>query len=554
VPGWRTWSLDALSVVRPALLARRRSRADGRHARGVYYTPPELAAGLIALALPPRATAPRGAGFAVLDPACGCGNLLVPALRALIAADPAAAEAAPEARARIAAALVPCIAGLDTDPLAVEVTRTRLAWEAGGVTEGMRVQQGDALVQLADDAPGAWDVVLGNPPFLSRLRRDSALPAETVARVREVLGLPARATIDAAALFLGLAGRAVRRGGRVAMVQPVSFLASEGAEPVRRRLALDGALHALWIPTVRFAGTGVQVAVVAWEREGPRQVAGAVGHGARAPASPGTLRDMDVLAGSPGWGALAAEALGVPGVTLPEHVRTLGGIARIEADYRDAFYGLVPAVREAHDDEVPSRTTPGLLVTGHVDPARLRWGRVPCRFAGRRFVRPVVDLAVLQGVDPDRAAWARRRATPRVVLATQGRVLEAAADPAGAWVNVTPTITVTPHDPGDLWRVLAMLSAPCVSAALASRATGTGLSLGALRVGAGAIRALPLPVDAVAWAHAADAARMAMTADESTWHEALAVLGAAADAAYGLSDTARLRWWREGATARRVRR
>jgi predicted RNA methylase len=539
--------LDALALVRPALLPRR--APGGRHGAGVYYTPAGLAEEVVALVR----TAPTPPGDPacprVIDPACGCGNLLVPVLRAFL--DARGVQGA--ARARLAASLLPQVAGLDTDRLAVEVARTRLAWEAGGDATGLRVAVGDGLAALADAAPAAWDVVVGNPPFLTRLRRDTALPPPIVTRVREVLALPPRATVDASALFLGLAARAVGAGGQVAMVQPASFLAGEGAAPIRRRLAQDGTVRAVWWPDARFAGASVQVVVIAWERGGPRHGTCAVGRGPRRPV-PGTRAwSMDALADAPTWGVLAAEALGVPRVSLPAvgHGRTLGARARVEADYRDAFYGLVPAVREEVASEDSGRDTRRLLVTGHVDPARLRWGEVACRFARERLLRPVVDLAVLDGVDPTRAAWVRRRAVPRVVVATQGRVLEAAVDAEGAYVNVTPTITVVPHDPCDLWRLLAVLGAPCVSALLAARSLGAGLSPGALRVSAGAIRALPLPTDEAAWERAADAARVASHAEEPALHDALVAFGVAADAAYGVDDPATRDWWQAGIAPRR---
>jgi hypothetical protein len=91
------------------------------------------------------------------------------------------------------------------------------------------------------------------------------------------------------------------------------------------------------------------------------------------------------------------------------------------------------------------------------------------------------------------ADWVDRLRRPKVLVATQTRVVEAVADPDGDLVPVTPVIAVVPNDPGDVWRVAAALTAPPVAALVQRRLAGTGLSPGSVRLTASIVADLPLP-------------------------------------------------------------
>src|SRR5262245_8750505 len=81
---------------------------DERRARGIYYTPPDIARLATKLTLGPLTTAPR-----ILDPACGAGEFLMEAYRTLRQRfGPAAARRA--------------IFGADIDADAVSAARDRL--------------------------------------------------------------------------------------------------------------------------------------------------------------------------------------------------------------------------------------------------------------------------------------------------------------------------------------------------------------------------------------------------------------------------------------------
>ncbi len=122
---------------------------DRRKASGAYYTPPEAVAVLLDHALEPvlaRTSHAEVARLRVLDPACGGGNFLLPAMERLAVRLRQAGHRDDEAR-RLAAR---CVVGVDVDPTAVVLARLAL-WLAVGdsrqspVAFADQVRLGDAL-------------------------------------------------------------------------------------------------------------------------------------------------------------------------------------------------------------------------------------------------------------------------------------------------------------------------------------------------------------------------------------------------------------------------
>ena len=154
-----------------------------------------------------------------------------------------------------------------------------------------------------------------------------------------------------------------------------------------------------------------------------------------------------------------------------------------------------------------------LVTAGLVEPARTVWGRRATRLAGRRLQAPAVDVIALRAWstgpdgDPRLAAWADARLRPKVVVATQTRVVEAAVDDDGSWWPSVPVISVVidpEHDDDEhRWLLAAALSAPPVSAWAAERIGGTALAAHALKLSARQVLEVPLPVDRDAWAEGA---------------------------------------------------
>jgi SAM-dependent methyltransferase len=446
--------------------------SDERRTRGAFYTPPDLVDWILDRALG-VSTGSTTKHHRVLDPACGTGHFLVAAARRL--------------------GDVRAVHGSDLDPEAVRIARLRLQAEDPDVPP----EEIEARVRVADGLT-AWDgarfdAVIGNPPFLGQLKRRTA-------GQRGGLG----AYTDTSAAFLHRSLDLVAEGGTVALVQPLSVLGARDAGPVRTAVAEVGAVTDLWVADRPvFRGTSVLACV-------PVVRIGAAGG-----------------PGPDGWGRLAAPHFGIPAVELATGSGRVGDLAVCTADFRDQYYGLVPHVRDGGPG------TP-LITSGLVEPAACEWGRRRTRFARQDYDAPVVDVPALAAADPRLGAWAASRLVPKLLVAGQGRVIEAVVDERGEWLPSVPVVSVLPHDAADLWRILAVLLAPPVVADAAARYLGTGLSPGSVKVSARQVAALPLPPDAAGWAAGADLAREGRLADTA----------AVMTQAYGIDEAdAVLDWW-----------
>ena len=440
-----------------------------RRELGAFYTPVDVADRLVAIALDGVEGAPM-----VCDPACGDGVFLLAAARAL-------AERGVEP-ARIARDL---LWGIDIDPDAAEATRAAIAaWS--GVSPGDHVIVGDGL------ADGGWtgrfDVVVGNPPFLNQLER--ATVRAGVTRWSTVAGPYA----DTAFLFL-LAGLDLARdGGRVVLVQPQSLVAARDAAGVRDAVLEVGALAGMWTCNDLVFDASVRVC------------APVVVRGDCQPQRTARWCDRAVVATTPvawertsTWSRLLVRRDESPEVVLSGDHR-LGQIATATAGFRDQFYGLAPHVIERRDAD--DSAFPRLVTCGVIDPGRSAWGERPLRFAGQKWLHPRVDL----GCMPESALrrWVLDRLRPKVVLATQTKVLEAAVDERGTWVPSTPVIAVH-TDPQRVHRVAAVLLAPPVTAWAASTYGGVALTSDAIKLSARQVLEIPLPTDDAMWTRAAHA-------------------------------------------------
>jgi hypothetical protein len=453
-----------------------------RRQGGVHYTPASLAAELVERAIGRRSRPSIG------DPACGGGALLLAAARHQAARGEAPTD------------IVTRLWGMDIDPLAVATTEVALLLWARSRPPTGQITVGDALAAR----PSAWpslDVVVGNPPFLSQLDAATARDAAVAARHRSRFGDVVRAYTDDASLFLLAACDLAAPGGRVVLLQPQSVLGARDAAGVRTAVSERGQLVDVWFPAQ--AGFEAAVDVCA------------------------PIIDVGAGAASSTWSRHLAVANGVPAVELHDE-QVLGAQASVTAAFRSEYYGMVDHVHE-HDDR-PSEAR--LVTTGLIDLGGCAWGQRPARIGGRTWQAPVIETGALEG----RAAeWARRTRVPKLVVATQTRVLEVAVDEDGEWIAGVPLVVVL-AELDRLWGLAAALASPAVSAWLLARVAGTGMTRQSLKVTAPLLREVPMPTDADAWAFGTAAFR---DGDMVRFVEAMS-------AAYG-TDAGVAAWWSERA-------
>jgi hypothetical protein len=513
--------------------------AEDRSARGAWYTPEPVVRGLVALA-----TQELVPDFAV-DPTCGGGAFLLAAADRFVELGDTPVDALSK------------IAGMDIDAGAVQASRWSLTlWAAAHGLEDVdltsTVVTGDALRGYPPQWPGAA-LVVGNPPFATPLRT-GAVPEE-VAAFREGREHLLGPYTDLAAMHLLAAVERCAEGSVVALVQPQSILAGRDTGLLRTHCEQVAPLTAMWAAREPVFDAGV------------RACAAVLHPGARRPETvrlasgptvePGGTVPAEDAANESAWPTYAARSLGAP--TLPAALTVasapsgsgaagtgadrLGALIEATAGFRDEYYGLVEACSEW---EGPVGQEPNRLVTvGAVEPLASCWGVESCRFGGAKWLRPTIDLDALS---PKVRTWTERRLTPKVVLATQSKLLEPVVDRSGTLVPATPLLALH-ADVDDLPLVAAVLLAPPVVAWAWQQWFGSALAVDALKLAARQVAELPLPTDRAAWERAAD---MILDAPAASVDEGWAVsceVAAAMNDAYG-ADASVLAWWMERSKTR----
>ncbi len=503
--------------------------------RGTWYTPPELVAAVLEGGWS-QSLDRRGS---LCDPACGAGHFVVAAARRMVAAG------------RPRACIPTSVFGADIDSSAVALTRIRLHEEFGGTALQWRrsIRCVDALRQ------GAWgenfDLVVGNPPFLNQLRLATALSRRQSEQIDERFNGAVSGYADLACAFLLLACELAAAAGRVALVLPMSVLATKDALPTRRAVQAGAHLERCLIPPTRIFGAGVgTVVLVLRKQRANKKSCAVVGVCGGAPKKPVQVKEAWLRDGH--WSPLLAASGGVPMLpTMAGTQKVLGDFATATADFRQHYYGLRGRVKElAVGAAMPAATDArhaAIATVGSVDAAKLAWGVRNVRLLGKRYLSPVADRRALAR-DSVLAPWVKARLVAKVIVATQTRVIEAWADPQGRVLPSTPLMSVMPIRRSELWHITALLLAPPVSAVAWWRHAGGALSAVALKLSAKQLLQLPAPLNRAAWNHAATLVR--------DWHEALddqraakarEAFAHAACRAYGVTSKAEsavlLEWW-----------
>lgn len=491
----------------------------------------DLAQSIAAIAVDSFVVANGRLPQSVCDPTCGAGGFLI--------------AVADELRHRGMAPstiLDEVLSGVEIDPAAAAAALESLtAW---GAAHGHRAPVDPDRLTVTDSAalslsewpqrpPSGFDMVVGNPPFLSQLARDTTRSATEQARLRERFG-DVGAYADSAALHLAIGAELLAPGGVAAQVQPVSTLSARDAAPIRAWISERCSMPVLWTSDEHHFDAAVLVCV-------PVLARGGVGAVTRVYSDTSVIDVTQPVGDS--WAQLSAFAAGVPDVDghkggpAPDAER-LSTLATATAGFRDEFYALSAAI-----DPEDRAESPLLISTGMIDPFSCRWGTGAFRIAGERRERPRVELEALERASPGVAQWARRRLRPKVLVATQTKVIEAIADPDGAMIPLTPVLSVEPHSEDDLWRVAAALSAPPSVARLAALQWGSGRSAQSLRIPARLLIELPLPSGRDEWERVA--AMLAEARSEGAHDPGFLIdFGRRMTVAYGLApDHPVLDWW-----------
>ncbi len=533
-----SWIAESLppSLCTPDVLGaawERMMNARDRRTQGSHFTPRAVADRVVGLATSELELREFDRPLRVWDPAAGGGAFLL-----------AAARAAERSTGTARGDIVRSLYASDIDSVALAVCDASLELWARG-SGRIETSCCDALLDLDPSWPNQFDLVVGNPPFLGQLSQQTSRAASRRARLRSEYDEVAAGYVDEAGLFLHLALSRSSSSGVVALILPESLLAARDSKPLREACERSATLNALWVDEGQSFEAAVDVVAPIFVRSSPLAADISVVVGDRPSA-----RMPRPQAAS--WSALLASARGVPRLDLDGSIGVVADKATATAGFRQHFYGIATAVRDSSSGPPDGSGKPEdimqLVTSGAIDPLRPGWGLDRVKFAGTTWRSPELHLSQIE--DESVRLWFTSRRQPKLLLATQTRVLEVVVDETGSMAPSVPVIAVEPFEVDDLWLLAAVFSSPAASAWMAARAAGTGLSQSAIRVRASELSQIPLPIDETSWqrgARAAEAAQQASQVDDgAAYAEAMGGLARSMSAAYGGVDDAVNRWWWDG--------
>lgn len=536
-----------------------------RKAGGAFYTPAHVVEGLLDLSLDPvlAQASKQGpaavAAIRILDPACGSGNFLIAAAGRVARTLASLGWSMDRATA---CAFGEVVVGVDIDDRAAEICRRSLCDASGGTvteeTARRQVRTSDSLtlpfahesllswsttslpswgtLMAETSAVAGFDLIIGNPPFLSQLSTATAASRSYASALRNRFGQAATSYTDPAALFLILSRELVSATGRVCLIEPLSLLSARDAGPARAAVIKGCSVDFIWIANEKVFDAVVDVC--------------AIGLAAGAEPRPTRLFDGATFseAGTtrpPGpddhtWAHLLAAQRGVPSRVLVSD-GVIGDVATATADFRDQYYGLADHIVDREDAGDGSELLPPLVTSGLIDPALLLWGIREAKFNRVKYQHPRVTISELS---PKLQEWAHRRLIPKVLVALQTRVLEVVADPDGKLLPSVPVITVLPRGTS-VWHLGALLSSPPCVLTAAHRHLGAAMGSDALKLSARDVLALPRPAGNQRWDQGAvEFRRASEAATAETRLEALTSCANEMCHAFGLGDDEQLvGWW-----------
>tara|TARA_B100000579_G_scaffold377833_1_gene344156 strand:+ start:2216 stop:3859 length:1644 start_codon:yes stop_codon:yes gene_type:complete len=505
---------EALIVELAELGQIRQKDLNDHRANGAVFTPYSIAEELV-----------REVGInvedSVCDPSVGPGVFLL-----------AAAEHKYRQGEKVPS-IIKNLRGIDIDPVTIEVARTTLQlWAFWRGQEWLPVDQlvvGDALLDMPVDWYGHCDVVIGNPPFLGQLKSETARDSIRAETLKERFGSCYTAYLDESMLFLLLGVELSSENGRVALILPASLLGSNSSRLAREWIDQRLPLKDLWVGGRSVFEVAAVEVVAPILRERQSRNCRVVSHESRKTIEIPTVADGQ-------WSRLLAALNGTPVVNL-DGGEVLSDQASVTADFRDAYYWLAERVMESDGEDL----RPKLATVGLIDPFRFMHGQVQTRFAKQKFDRPVIEIE--RDPPPKLSKWLDKKLVPKLLVATQTRIVECYADSNGGLLPSTPLLSVIPAKETQLWHLMAAIASPGASAWLACIAAGTGLSQTTIRIRASMLANLPLPLPSENWDEGAYLARKIQ--EETPGEQIYIRFGEVMNQAYNAPSDALLAWWLE---------
>lgn len=358
-----------------------------------------------------------------------------------------------------------------------------------------------------------FDAIVGNPPFQSQLSSRTAHDRGLAAIIAENASSRTGAYTDSAAIFLDQSLSLVCSGGTVALLLPQSVLASRDAERIRKAATQYAALEHIWISDGNaFEDALVSTCAPVLRVSGTVQTITRTHQSEIAPLTDYRLEGTELHTRDT-WAFLGSAARGVPTFEFVQK-GSIRDIAHATADFRDEYYGLQGMIVESAEQFLSNRY-PKLMTSGLIDPAQSLWGDRLTRIHKHSWNAPRVNVQALDA-DSHMTTWLEKRLVPKVMVATQTRILEAFVDSAGEYVPCMPVISVFPKNPDHLWNLASLIGSPVATALAMDRYAGAARTGDAIKLAAKQVLELPVPQGHSEWNEAAAAFAHAQGTESDT--------------------------------------
>ncbi|MBN1119602.1 MAG: N-6 DNA methylase [Anaerolineae bacterium] len=464
-----------------------------RHEQGSYYTPPQMADRLTGWTISPLLNAASTGKLRILDPAMGCGDLLLAAAATISGST--GVENPSYLHAELRWSALEHLYGIDRDPAAVEVAALTLWLWAGLPGTSPRnlstgLIEGDSLLDDLDESlPGSFDAVIGNPPFASVFTRSKSEDDNYRDALREDYETTS-GSFDLAVPFVERAVQFCRPGGRIGLVLPNKILAASYAGDLRRWLIdrVNVEIIADYSNSLSF-DADVYPVVLVMQRDDHDPTARLTIVKVDDPEEPPWIvrsGEQADLSNSPGdlWSAALAPDWDVLRGHLTRTV-PLDSIAALNGGLTvDEAYQLRDKVVDVPINTLPADSV-RLLTSGLIRRHGSWWGIKNARYLKRSYRRPVVMCHAL----PERR---REQAnTHKIIVSGLSRRPEAVVDRGLAQASVSTTILT-----GTAWPIdalCALLNSSMIARLTQALFGALALSGGYLRLGKRELGLLPVP-------------------------------------------------------------
>jgi hypothetical protein len=191
---------------------------DHKKSNGVFYTPQEVVDYVLSHSLPP-ADQPLSKNFRLIDPSCGAGNFLAPAVEALFERVWVPQTGSEGRILRLKRVIERHLVGVDLDPWAIRLAGIRLAFVQLKLCPELKTPFTPRLLSANTLTEHPWlleagfDAVVGNPPY------GAEIPSAQKALFQRHYQV-GKGRQDTTALFIERSIRLLKEGGRLGFVVP----------------------------------------------------------------------------------------------------------------------------------------------------------------------------------------------------------------------------------------------------------------------------------------------------------------------------------------------